>query len=267
MPTLVPPGPGTAAAVLASHFAHVFVSDAGENNLKAAAASLAPADKFSFRHAPAEACADWLPAAGVDLASVAMAFHYMDAEKTVRAVAATLRPGGTLAAVTYGFRLLFPRHPRAQQLWYEMASGSTTQLIKEGKVFPAAVRGLAKGMSGLDWVGVPEEDWEGVKRVYVNVTPDEERPLCFVEPDEDIWTPPESMVKADEEKVFVQDETWGRLADKEWLKGFLVSCQLGYDDRTWGGEQWKEIESIVDGAEGGKVEVRWPVAMLLATRK
>src|SRR4051812_11230743 len=98
------PGPGTAAAILATRFAHVFVSDAGASNLSAATAALHPPSHFTFQHAPAEQCAAWLAPASLDFASVAMAFHYMDAAAVMGAVAQTLKPGGTFAAVTYSFK-------------------------------------------------------------------------------------------------------------------------------------------------------------------
>ena len=260
-------GPGTVAAVLASTFPHVFVSDAGANNLNAAAASLSPTSRFSFRHAPAEAADTWLPPSTVDFASIGMAFHYMDADAALRSVAKTLKPGGTLAAVTYGFRLLFPGRPRAQQLWYDVVSAETTRLIREGKVFPAAVKGAARAMTGLDFVPVPGELYRAVRRVYINITPEEERPFCFLEPDGDVWKPATSAVAGGEEKDYVEDAGWGRQADGTWLRGFLASSQLGFDERTWDTQGWKELEEIVAAGPEGKVEIRWPVAVLLASRR
>ena len=255
------------AAVLASTFAHVFVSDAGANNLGAAAASLKPTSHFSFRHAPAEAADTWIPPSSIDLTSVGMAFHYMDADAALRSVAKTLKPGGTLAAVTYGFRLLFPGRPRAQQLWYDVVSTETARLFRGGKVFAAAVTGTAKAMTGLDFVPVPAELYEGVRRVYVNVREGEPRPFCFLDPDPALWTPATSGVADGEERVYVEDAAWGRQADGAWLRGFLASSQLGFGEATWATEGWKELEEIVSNSPEGQVEIRWPAAVLLATRR
>lgn len=197
-----------------------------------------------------------------------MAFHYMDPDATVRSVAATLRPGGTLAAVTYGFRLLFPASPRVEELWYRTASNETTRLIREGKLFPAAIKGMARAMSGLDFVPLPGDLYEDVRRVYVNVRHDEERPFAFVDPDPEVWGPAASRIAATDTRVYVpEDDGWSREADASWLRGLLASSQLGFDDTTWNTDEWKELESIITAAPGGKITVRWPVALLLATRK
>ncbi|KIH93797.1 hypothetical protein SPBR_04320 [Sporothrix brasiliensis 5110] len=261
-------GPGTAATAIGPHFKMVFVSDAGASNLATAEASLKPREKFTFHRIPAEKTAEWLSPASVDFTSICMAFHYMESAATVRAVAQTLKPGGTFAAVTYGFRLLFPGQLRAEELWYKTTSRATLRLMSEGKLFPAATRGLARAMTGLDFVAFPSNLFEeGVRRTYINVTKDEKRPLYFVDNDPSLWEEAPTFVSPTDVLEYVQDAAWGRRADVAWLRGFLASSQMGFDEKTWASEEWKELEAIVCSGPNGTIEVEWPVAMTLATRK
>ncbi|EPE08077.1 glutamine synthetase [Ophiostoma piceae UAMH 11346] len=259
-------GPGTAALVLSRYFGHVAVSDAGAANLAAAKRSLQPPQQFTFHHGPGEQTADWLAAESIDFSTACMAMHYMDPDKTVRAVAVTLAPGGTLAAVTYGFRLLFPGHPRAQDLWYSACSRDTLRLMREKKLFPAAVRGLANAMTGLDFVSFPPDVYRDVRRFYVNIDQDDERPLCFVDRAE-LWHEAETRVTDGESREFFKDSNWGRQADAAWLRGFLASCQMGFDDTTWALPEWQELEAIVAAQPQKTIRIEWPVSMVLATKR
>ncbi len=253
--------------MLGNYFAKVLVSDAGAANLATAQASLAPPEHFVFHQGPAEQTATWVAPLSVDFSSVCMAFHYMNSDVTVRAVAETLKPGGTFAAVTYGFRLLFPGHPRAEELWYRATSKESLRLMREEKLFPAAIRGLARAMTGLDFVGFPSDLFEeGVRRVYVNVDKDEKRPLYFVDSDTTLWEEATTNIAPTDVLEFIRDATWGRKADSAWLRGFLASCQMGFDETTWALDEWKELETIVGSEPDGKISVEWPVSITLATK-
>lgn len=194
-----------------------------------------------------------------------MAFHYFDAPNAIKSVAATLRPGATLAAVTYGFKLRFPGHPVLDDLWYRAASKESLRLIKEG-LFPAAVKGLAAAMSGLDFVPLPLGLFRpGARRIMVNADEGDERPLYFVDEERSCWEPAPNRVGPADSREFIKDQSWRRKADTAWLRGFLASCQMGFGQQTWDTDEWKDLESAVLSA-GGQVTVEWPVAMILATR-
>lgn len=193
-----------------------------------------------------------------------MAFHYFDAPNAIKSIAATLKPDATLAAVTYGFKLRFPDHPVLEELWYRVASKESLRLIREG-LFPAAVKGLAAAMSGLDFVPLPEELFRpGAKRMMVNAEEADDRPLYFVDEDP-CWEPAPNRVGPLDEREFIKDQSWRQKADAAWLRGFLASCQMGFGQQTWETDEWKELENMVSSA-GGHVIVEWPVAMILATR-
>lgn len=259
----------------------MIVSDAGQANITSARANLtslfpeetASPHKLMFIHSPAETVHTHLPPASVDFTCVAMAFHYFDAPTAIRSMAATLRPGGTLAVVTYGFRLLFPGHPVLERLWYAAASKESLRLLREGSLFPAAVRGLAAAMAGLDFVPLPTELFEpGAIRMLVNVKEEEEeeedndrRPLYFVDEDSSCWEPAPDRVGPMDVRRYVRDKNWRREVDVEWLRGFLASCKMGFGQETWETAEWRQLEATVRNL-GGRVIVEWPVAMILATR-
>lgn len=266
-------GPGTVARRLGTHFDRILVSDAGRGNILSAQNNLASpstpellveSSKYVFCHSPAESVHASVPPSSIDFACVAMAFHYFDADAAIRSIAAMLKPGGTLATVTYGFRLKFPGRPELERLWYRAASKESLRLIREG-LFPTAVRGLANAMSGLDFVPLPTDLFKpGARRIQVNVEENEQRPLYFVDEDR-CWESAQSRVSPTDMRRFVKDESWRREADIEWLRGFLASCKMGFGQKTWEIDEWRELETLVRSA-GGKVVVEWPVAMILATR-
>lgn len=89
-------GSGQAAAGLAEHFLRVVATDASGEQLRHAA----PHPRVEYRAAPAEHCG--LPEASADLVTVAQALHWFDFEAFFPEVRRVLRPGGRIAAWTYG---------------------------------------------------------------------------------------------------------------------------------------------------------------------
>lgn len=250
------------------------VSDPGQANIASAKSNLTSASndasKFVFIHAPAESVYTSLEPSSVDFISVGMAFHYFDAPRAIQSLAAMLKPGGTLAAVTYGFNLRFPSHPHLSQLWHAATSKEALRLIRAGALFPAALRGLASAMTGLDAVPLPTDLFEeGAQRVLVNVE-EEDRPdkswlpLGFVDEDP-CWQVAPSRVGDSDVRRRIWDEGWRREADIGWLKGFLQSSQMGFGEGTWACDEWRALEDEVRTA-GGSVIVEWPVSVVMAMR-
>ena len=194
--------------------------------------------------------------------------HYMDPDRAVRAVATTLKPNGTLAAVTYSFRLRFPGNERAEKLWYDSLNRETGRLIREGKLFPAALKGMSQAFTGLDFVGIPNHLYKDVRRIYINIEPQQEGcAFRMVDPSHETVLLAPSKIGEEEKKDYIKDSSWGKEVDGIWLRGFVASSQMGFDDTSWATEEWRELEDIIATAPGGKVRVLWPVAMLLATRR
>lgn len=89
-------GNGQAALALAGHFATVYASDASAEQI----AQATPHPRVQYRVAPAEASG--LPDAGIALITVAQALHWFELEAFYAEARRVLKPGGLLAAWTYG---------------------------------------------------------------------------------------------------------------------------------------------------------------------
>ena len=91
-------GSGQASADLASRFTRVIATDASENQL----AGARPHPRISYRRAPAED--PGLGDMSVDLITVAQALHWFDLSRFYDAAHRILKPGGVLAAWSYGIQ-------------------------------------------------------------------------------------------------------------------------------------------------------------------
>lgn len=89
-------GSGQAAVELAQHFRHVLASDASTAQIAKAGAH----PRIDYRVAPAEHSD--LDAACVDLVTVAQALHWFDLDAFYAEVRRVLKPGGLIAAWSYG---------------------------------------------------------------------------------------------------------------------------------------------------------------------
>ncbi len=89
-------GSGQASADLAGHFTRVVATDASRAQVEAALQH----PRVEFRVAPAESSG--LPDGSVDLITVAQALHWFPLERFYAEVRRVAKPGGVLAAWTYG---------------------------------------------------------------------------------------------------------------------------------------------------------------------
>ncbi len=89
-------GNGQASVALAAHFAKVSATDLSEAQI----AQAMPHPRIEYRAAPADRSG--LPDASADLVTVAQALHWFDLDAFYAEVRRVLKPGGLLAAWTYG---------------------------------------------------------------------------------------------------------------------------------------------------------------------
>lgn len=89
-------GNGQAAVDLARHFDRVIATDASAEQI----AHAVPGPNVEYRVAPAERSG--LPGASVDLTTVAQALHWLDHERFYEELRRVVRPGGVIAAWSYG---------------------------------------------------------------------------------------------------------------------------------------------------------------------
>lgn len=197
--------------------------------------------------------------------------HWMDTDAAFAAAAAALRPGGTVAAVHYGLVLWFPQAPRLAALMRDTEIEAYRRffaqipLLQEECVRAAPAR-VARGFNSIALPSGDDDDgtWGDWTRVNINLHGREDREAFQFMP-EDAFPPGESKVKEGEKVITIEDETWGREVDVDWVKGFLVSLTLPYDQRCWDLPSWVEFERIINEDFGGKAE--WPVSLLLGTKK
>ncbi len=89
-------GSGQASVALAAHFEQVLATDISEQQLSHAV----PHPRVAYRVAPAESSG--LPDHSADLVTVAQALHWFALERFYDEVKRVLKPGGLIAAWTYG---------------------------------------------------------------------------------------------------------------------------------------------------------------------
>ena len=99
-------GNGQAAVMLAAHFARVHATDASARQLEHTARH----PRVAYAVAPAERSG--LGDASVDLVAVAQALHWFTLDSFYAEVARVLRPGGVLAAWSYGLPTVDPEVDR-----------------------------------------------------------------------------------------------------------------------------------------------------------
>ncbi|MDB4950778.1 MAG: hypothetical protein JWM27_3427 [Gemmatimonadetes bacterium] len=105
-------GSGQCAVALAERFAHVVATDASAQQV----GSAAPHPRVEYRVAPAEASG--LEDASMDVVTVAQALHWFDLPRFWAEAERVLRPGGLLAAWTYGLMLVSPEVDAAVERLY-----------------------------------------------------------------------------------------------------------------------------------------------------
>lgn len=135
-------GNGQAARALAMRFARVIATDPSAGQIEQAA----PDAHIEYRVEPAEAPS--LDASSADLVTVAQALHWFDLPRFYSAVRRTLRPGGVIAAWTYGLTHVDAAVDRVfMQLYDEVL----------GDYWPHERRHVENGYAELDFPFVPIE--------------------------------------------------------------------------------------------------------------
>jgi SAM-dependent methyltransferase len=111
-------GNGQAALALAAHFVRVVASDASAAQIACAEAHPRVTRRVALAEAPA------LPAASVDLVTVAQALHWFDLESFWREVAQVLRPPGLVAIWCYQLFSCSPEVDRVIARFYREIVGA-----------------------------------------------------------------------------------------------------------------------------------------------
>jgi SAM-dependent methyltransferase len=130
-------GSGQASVALAEHFDHVVATDLSAEQIGAAE----PHPRIAYRVAPAERSG--LEAASVDLVAVAQALHWFDLAPFYAEVRRVAKPGGLVAAWTYGILAVEGQQvDRIVDRYYRVTAGPH---------WPAERRHVENGYAELDF--------------------------------------------------------------------------------------------------------------------
>lgn len=170
-----------------------------------------------------------------------------------------------------------PELPQVEKLFRIVADREASRFVSEGKLFEKGKQGLARGMLGLDFVPLPTDLFEpGARRIYINVTEAEgaHEAFRFLSTNPAAWTPAQRAVGDGDAKEYHSKKGdpmthgWSLSADAGWLRGFLDSIPL-YEESAWTTDEWTKLEQELSDEHSSckGVVVRFPVAMILATKK
>ncbi|KAI1470660.1 S-adenosyl-L-methionine-dependent methyltransferase [Daldinia caldariorum] len=158
-------GCGIVSSVLAGHLDQVVVSDPNDGYTTVARdllveKSLLPESKFRFLQETAEQSS--VESGAVDLIAACECIHWTTPDIAIREFWRQLKPGGTLT-ITYYTRPLIEASEEAIKAWNALWDAFSKKHIsglgdKAYKIFNTALESLE----------FPEEDWEAVKRIYIN---------------------------------------------------------------------------------------------------
>ncbi|KAI2473041.1 S-adenosyl-L-methionine-dependent methyltransferase [Annulohypoxylon bovei var. microspora] len=247
-------GCGIVSFTLATRFDSVIVSDPNDGYVTLARKLLVeeaslPESQFTFLQESAEKTS--IEPGAVDLIAACECMQWTNPAAAISEFGRELRAGGTLA-ITYYARPLIDGNERVQNAWKGVWAAHSKKA--RGDVFDRAFLTVNAAFENLEF---PEEEWEMVKRVYINA---QGSVNAFVMND----LMAERKVKEGEEKVWIEDdEEWCDMKDIEWFKAYLATW-VPFIPETEIQEVWDELEFAL---EGKKVRTRTPVLMIFATKK
>lgn len=226
--------------------------------------------EFTFHQQPGEN--QFLPPGSVDLVIACECLHWTEIDKAIAAMHASLRPGGTAAAVFYALpSLRILNNDAAQAAWAKIAAERAAKREAEPRILSPRVQPRQLGM-GLNFVPMDKALWEDVVRTWINF-PNGKTEWSSLNPEHAAlnpksWAQAPSMIdpKTDTLRWVDDHDGWGlRECTIEEIKGIL-STMIMFADIPMDGEAWKELESAVKEG-GGTVHVVWPATTLLGRKK
>ncbi len=253
-------GAGIASQDLAPKFRHVIVSDPNDNYTNIASERLisqlgSPKEKFTFLQERGEKSS--VESATVDMLVVCEAIHWMDIDLAMEEFARQVKPGGTLAILHYG-RPIMIDSPRAQEVWDQMFDVWGERNFYRDEVHTRTIR---NGVTGLDVVPFPPENWEHVRRIQINTCGKDDAFSMSVKHTDPF---PSRVGKEDVKEWLEDDADWLDEKYVQWLKGLFASFIPAIPEGEIR-ELWDEMEDAV--GKGKRVKFTWPVVQLLATRR
>ncbi|KAJ0108961.1 methyltransferase domain-containing protein [Diaporthe amygdali] len=250
----------------------MILSDPSESNIVTARGMLRadhyPGTRLLFHQKMAEDY--FLEPNSVDMVIACECLHWTDIDKAIATIHASLRPGGTLAAVFYSVSSSQIRdNKRADTAWKAFRQMHYRRLIDEKiETFFARIKTSQLGM-GLDFVPLERDKWQDVKRIYINVPDGQTEWPMEAGVLELIKTKGTSRVDSEYDSFEWRDDPdgWGiKDYTMEKLKEMLISWHFHYGDKDWQSKEWRELEAAV--AEGcDTFHLVFPATVILGRKK
>jgi 2-polyprenyl-3-methyl-5-hydroxy-6-metoxy-1,4-benzoquinol methylase len=251
-------GNGPYSRILRSKFSHVIVSDIVAENVQFAQDRLRT-DGFSYRTAKVEE-ADDIRAGSVDMVFATNVMHFPDQKLAMSAIARQLKPGGTLAAGTFGPALF--EDSKLQDLWQRMNYEGGRQLLKKSDNPEQMIKVMAR--TSFNVAPLETEFFlPGSKRINLNMG---SGGTVSVLPPEEIYKNVEpNHIGIDDIEVFEDEEGWSFEYDVEGVKEHMCSFPFVADNMEVFADLFSELDNLL--GDGRLVRGCWPAQVILATRR
>lgn len=267
-----------AASILSASYAksqpirHMILSDPSESNVTTAKELVNgedyPDTELSFQQQRGED--SFLAPGSADMAFACECLHFTDIEAAMASIHASLRPGGTVAAVFYGvLNAPIRDNARADAAWKAFGKRHFRRVVEEkiGTIFER-MKNSQVGL-GLNFVPLDKELWRDVRRVWVNIPEGQTEWPMEVGLSKEARVNHRSRIDPEYESFeWRADPDGWALKDctAERIKETMLSMLLGYGDKDWQTDEWKEFEAAVKES-GGTVHFVVPATMILARKK
>ena len=116
-------------------------------------------------------------------------------------------------------------------------------------------------------MGFPQEDWhDGLRRVYINMTPDAKGKWKSFTWAEEGECAASQVTDNDKIEAVVDEDGWSKIVDKEWFARYIRSLYVQLDGAPFEPDEEVVMDELKTVIGSTKVRVVWPVAVVLATR-
>ncbi|KAI1284062.1 hypothetical protein F5Y07DRAFT_348536 [Xylaria sp. FL0933] len=247
-------GAGIVSAPLAAKFDSLVVSDPNDGYTTLARKILVedlhiPERKLTFLQEAAEAST--VQSGTVSLITACEMIQWTDTYAAVTEFHRQLEVGGTVAITLYTMPRIVSNE-KAQRAWRAIGTAHTERIRVLSERYDRALRTTA---SALENVELPESQWTGVKRIYINSGDSLE---AFSVDGYEV----ESRVGKGDEKVWEEDVDWTDVKDIDWFKAYLATWVPRTHEHEIQ-ELWDELEYSLNGMS---VKIETPTVLVFATK-
>ncbi|KAI0431206.1 hypothetical protein F5Y09DRAFT_305463 [Xylaria sp. FL1042] len=247
-------GAGIVSATLATRFDSLVVSDPNDGYTTLARKILVedlgiPESKLTFLQESAEAST--VESGSISLITACEMIQWTDTDATVTEFHRQLKVGGTVA-ITFYTKPRIVGNDKAQRAWQAVFT-AFSQKTRGLEVYNRAYRTINTALESME---LPESQWTGVKRIYINSGGS----LEAFRIDDRVA---ESRVGKGDEKMWEEgDEDWTDVKAIDWFKSYLATWVPRTPEHEIQ-ELWDELEKTLNGES---VKIETPNVLVFATK-